>query len=123
MEVEREESEAGMAGEDEVWMDFNWEDPAGDEIRRKTLVGKIVSERPPNLNIVKNMIHKAWNMQNGLGISEIGENVYRFSFEKEEDCKRVIRGRPWMILGFLLVLEKWKPKLTMHEVELNWSPF
>lgn len=117
------ESSGVREDSDDMCLDIDWGDPTGEEVRKKTLVGRVVSERNLNRGTVKNMIFKAWNMQKGLGITEIGENVFKFAFDREEDCRRIIRGSPWMILGCLLVLEKWKPMLTLEEVELKWSPY
>lgn len=108
---------------EEAWMDFDWGDLTGDEVRRKTLIGRLVTDRTVNRNVVRNMIYKAWNMQGGLSITEVEDKIYKFAFDREEDCSRIIRGRPWMILGCLLVVEKWKPLLTLKEIELKWSPY
>lgn len=123
MDVDGGSGGGNMEGESEMWMDLDWEDPIGDAIRKRTLVGRVVSERSLNRNTMKGMIQKAWNLQKGLGITKVSDSTYRFSFDKEEDYNRVLKRRPWMILGHLLLLDIWKPKLTLEEVELSWSPY
>ena len=59
----------------------------------------------------------------GLGIVDASDNVFYFNFERDEDCARVLSGRPWMIMGFLLMLEKWTPRLMLKELGLNLSPY
>lgn len=75
-----------------------------------------------NTHTIKSMIIKAWNMQSGLKIVEVRENTFSFCFEREEDYARILKDRPWMILCFLLVLERWGQFLTLNEVDLNYSP-
>lgn len=104
-------------------LDIDWEDDSGENVKSRTLVGRIVAEKALNRNTAKAMIVKAWNMQKGLSILEVSENHFRFSFDKEEDCVRILKGRPWLILGCVLVLERWQPTLTLGEVSLTSSPY
>lgn len=123
MEAEGEEDGGHKVAENEVCIDLDWEDSSGLEARKRTLIGRIVADKVLNKNAVRNMIAKAWGLSKGLGIQDMGENCFRFSFDRDEDCRRVLKGRPWMILGNLLVLEVWQSMLTLEEISLSQSPF
>lgn len=93
--------------EENVLLDLDWKDSEISLLRNRTLIGRLVAERMVNKNTVKTMIHKAWSLQKGLSIVEVNGYTFKFCFEHVEDCERVLRGRPWLILGFLLIVERW----------------
>lgn len=117
------EADGGSNAEEELCLDIDWDDACGSDARKRTLVGRIVMDKALNKNMVRTMVGRAWNLQKGLSMIEVHENCFRFSFDKEEDCSRVLKGRPWLITGSLLVLERWQPLLTMEEIALNFSPY
>lgn len=123
MDIDGDAEGGGKRDGTEVCLEFDWEDPSAICARKRTLVGRFVTEKALNRNTVRAMIVKAWNMQKGLDILEISENCYRFSFDRKEDCCRILKGRPWMILGCLLILEWWQPMLTLGEIGLHFSPY
>ncbi|KAF7815390.1 reverse transcriptase [Senna tora] len=85
----------------------------------KALIGKLVSDKLVNRNTVRNMIQKSWNMVKGLTISEVSQNVFLFSFDEEEDCKRIVREGPWAILGRLLIVKPWSPEIAASDLDLD----
>lgn len=115
--------EIGGIGDDKDGLDFDWNDPVGSHVRDRTLVGRLVADKFINRNTIKSMIMKAWDFLKGLEIVDANDSVFYFNFERDEDCARVLSGRPWMIMGFLLVLEKWTPTLTLKELGLKLSPY
>lgn len=68
------------------------------EVRDHMIVGRLVTEKVLNKHTVKSMIIKAWNMHSGLEILKVRGNTFSFSFEREEDYARIMKGRPWIIL-------------------------
>lgn len=73
-----------------ILVDLDWESPATGSGRRRILVGKVVTEKALNRSRLETMIQKAWNVQSGLTIVEIGSNSFLFTFEKERLCQRVL---------------------------------
>lgn len=107
-----------MEDENMLVLDLDLEGADGVEVRSKTLVGELVAENAINRNTIKSMIQKAWNMPKGGSIVEVGDYVYRFNFENIEDCNRILRGRPSLILGYLLIVDSWPVYCTLNEINL-----
>lgn len=76
-----------------------------------------------NVKAAKDIISKAWANYLGLGITELGKNLFLFHFTREEDKKEVLKKAPWFTMNQLLVLETWHPHVAYHQIEFNSSPF
>ncbi|KAF7835731.1 reverse transcriptase [Senna tora] len=87
-----------------------------------TLIGKVLAEKVLNRNAVVSMIRKGWNVKDGVNIGEVGNNSFIFTFENKEVYNKVMRNRPWAILGYMLVIQKWRVDMAFHEVDLGVSP-
>ncbi|KAF7834733.1 TMV resistance protein N-like [Senna tora] len=82
-------------------VDLEWGENSNGNIGGRTLIGKVISSKALNKKTVMAMIRKGWNMGEGLSIIEAQDNMFVFNFEKEEECKRILKGRPWAILDGL----------------------
>ncbi|KAI9076574.1 hypothetical protein K1719_041560 [Acacia pycnantha] len=70
----------------------------------KILIGKVLLNRSYSRAAMVSILQKAWNLQAGFEVLEINGSAFLFSFEKEEEYNRILRGRPWSINGSLLNL-------------------
>lgn len=109
--------------ETEISLCLDWKESGEDSVRRRILIGRLVSEKPVNKNTVKSMIIKAWNAQDRLSIAEVSDSCFQFCFETVDMCERIYRGRLWLILGMLLIVERWSSLCTVGEVDLFRSPY
>ncbi|KAF7809654.1 reverse transcriptase [Senna tora] len=120
-------SEAMDTGEadrdDSVTLEWGSIDGGGDNVEKFILVGKIIADKTLNRNAVRSMILKGWNCRGEVVIGEMGVNLFMFTFEKEEDMVRVLKGRPWSIIGFLLNIQSWASMLAFHEIGWSLSPY
>uniref|UniRef100_A0A7N2R5Y6 DUF4283 domain-containing protein n=1 Tax=Quercus lobata TaxID=97700 RepID=A0A7N2R5Y6_QUELO len=87
------------------------------------LLGKPVSSRAAGLNIVKDVVLKAWKPVYPLEAKHLDKSTFMFSFHHEVDINKVFQKRPWSIRGDHLVLKKWRPELDWKEVNFSLSTF
>lgn len=87
------------------------------------LVGKILAPKPLRKQGVLHTINAMWRTKKGVTTSSLGENMYGFSFESEDDLNRVYDLAPWSIMGRLLVLRRWGPSESLEELDFDHGPF
>ena len=49
----------------------------------QTLIGKFLSCKPFNKSATQNMLRKAWGIEKGVQIVEVGSNLFQFKFKTE----------------------------------------
>lgn len=92
-------------------------------LARRILVGKIISEKPVNRQVAKELIAKAWTEFDKLQISDLGTNRFLFTFEDEQHCQTTIKKAPWFIMNHLMCVQYWIPEASPHEVYYDLNPF
>lgn len=101
--------------EEEI-LDLNWSNVEVKEAGSRTLIGRIMSKRSLNRSAIRSMILKAWNPKKEVKIVD-GEDVcFLFSFEDNGDCGTVLRDRPWLIMGLLLIGQERMSFMPIQEV-------
>ncbi|KAE9465719.1 hypothetical protein C3L33_02375, partial [Rhododendron williamsianum] len=78
---------------------------------RKSLFGKVISQKSPNLFGLKNTMEKVWGNPKDFRVLAIGDGIFQFIFPSELDATRVLRGKPWFFNNHFLILERWKPNI------------
>ncbi|KAJ1435962.1 hypothetical protein SESBI_04514 [Sesbania bispinosa] len=63
-------------------------------IARKTLVGRVLTDKNLNRPAVKEIIVRAWGLNEELKFFYMGPNVYVFHFKEEKDAKCVLEEGP-----------------------------
>lgn len=69
------------------------------DIAKRSLVGKILSGRLLNRGAVKTILSKAWGDLVGLQITDLGPNIYMFTFAEEKDVVEVMKRGPWFVMN------------------------
>lgn len=114
------EEEVGSSSEAFVEIDWN---NVEDEVPIKcSLIGKLMSSKSVNRSTMRNMLIRGWNVKD-FKITEMENNIFLFSFEKESDRSRILRNRPWTVTGILLVIQEWSSLLPISEVKWNFCPY
>ncbi|XWS66311.1 hypothetical protein CRYUN_Cryun05aG0188800 [Craigia yunnanensis] len=98
----------------EVLVEKEWiDDPS--EVSKNCLLGKILMRKPVNLEVMKTVFMKLWNMSSGLQIKEVGERHFVFQFS-DGLAKNVLQKQPWSFNRSLMVLKEFdgyaKPELV-----------
>ncbi|KAK4276100.1 hypothetical protein QN277_019089 [Acacia crassicarpa] len=90
------------------------------------LVGKIMTNKNLNIPTVLSMIRKGWHMgEDDMEAHELdrGELIFLFRFRDTKDFVRILKGRPWSILGHLLNLQIWEDGMILKDVNFDEAPF
>ncbi|KAI9075959.1 hypothetical protein K1719_042081 [Acacia pycnantha] len=90
----------------------------------RTLVGRLETDKNLNRGIVISMIKKGWGLDRDMEVHEMtNNNAFLFRFSSQAYYNRILKGRPWSILGALLNLQHWDEFMVFHEVNFGWCPF
>ena len=84
-----------------------------------SLIGKFLTCKPYNQKAAKNTLQKAWGSDKELQISKVGSNLFQFKFQSEYDLDRILRGGPWSFDNQLLMLMRWKARMSSKNVVLE----
>ncbi|KAJ1375649.1 Zinc finger, CCHC-type [Sesbania bispinosa] len=68
----------------------------GVELCSKSLIGKIITQKPIHLNSVQSALEGIWCNPVGFRMEEIFPKTFQFFFGSEEDTTRVLGGSPWL---------------------------
>ncbi|KAJ1399804.1 hypothetical protein SESBI_30028 [Sesbania bispinosa] len=89
------------------------------KIARQTLVGRILADKNLNRSAVKEILSKAWNIEEELSIMDLGPNVFLFGFTDSKMVSKVLQEGPWFVMGHLLSLQNWIPEASVFEVNYD----
>ena len=87
----------------DVLVDKEWIDVPS-EVSKNCLLRKILMRKLVNLEAMKTVFMKVWNMSSGLTIREVGERLHVFQFNDGIAKDRVLQKQPWSLNRSLLVL-------------------
>lgn len=65
------------------------------ERTRFCLVGKLLTERPFNVEAMKTTLKMVWKPTKGVDITDIGKNLFLFQFHHLLDRRHVMENGPW----------------------------
>lgn len=86
---------------------------------RWCLVGKLLSDRPADFDVVRNMMAGLCRPGKELYVKELESNLYLFQFFHEVDIQRVLEGTPWIINKIPLIIERLKEGENPRTLALN----
>ncbi|KAJ1394662.1 Zinc knuckle CX2CX4HX4C [Sesbania bispinosa] len=92
-------------------------------LEKRTLIGRIIADKVLNKNAVKEIVSKAWNLQEELKIVDMGPNIYLFTISAVSSVKKILEGGPWFIMGHLLSLQNWVPEASVFEINYDFVKF
>nr|POE82681.1 hypothetical protein CFP56_61986 [Quercus suber] len=103
-----------MAGLDEMWARFSLsgEEERGAEVLRQKelvvqrLVGKFLTKRVLNVDVVARTFKPLWKPIGELKLQDIGDNILLFKFEDILDLERVLEYEPWSYDRNLVVFQR-----------------
>ena len=89
----------------EVVIEKDWIEETTDA-RRNCLLGKLLTKRVLNLEVMRSVVYKVWKLVGGLEIKEVDDKVYVFQFEYEIEKDRVLVRQPWSFNKSLIILKE-----------------
>ncbi|OMP10859.1 hypothetical protein COLO4_04212 [Corchorus olitorius] len=87
------------------------------------LIGKLLSRRAVNIEVMRNILHWVWKLSGGLQIQAVGDKLFIFQFEKEIEKDRVFQQSPWSFNKALLVLGEYDAFPNLESVRLEECSF
>ncbi|XP_075511118.1 uncharacterized protein LOC142546988 [Primulina tabacum] len=87
------------------------------------LVGRFLTDRLINFNIMRNRLAEIWRPVRGMAVKEIRPNIYLFQFFHSMDLSRIMDGGPWTFDNFLLIHQKLQPGEVPTNVPLYFVNF
>ncbi|KAF7814429.1 TMV resistance protein N-like [Senna tora] len=118
-----ESSKGGDCDSGEEILNLRWNVGEAKWLESNSLVGQLMLEKHINQNVAMAMIMKGWNLNEELSILEVKVNTFVFSFVNLDDYNKVLKGRPWTILGCLLNIRKLSSIRVLHEIDFSLAPF
>ncbi|GMY31888.1 hypothetical protein FCV25MIE_27130 [Fagus crenata] len=90
-----------------------------------TLMGKLITTKNFPINVIKDIVTKAWSQMRSIevDVKRLDRNIFMFKFKYEAHLQVVFRKRPWTIRGAHLILKEWKSDLSWQEVDFSTSTF
>ncbi|KAJ1439944.1 hypothetical protein SESBI_02168 [Sesbania bispinosa] len=78
------------------------------------LLGKKVG-----LKFMQNRLEKMWRPLGDMEVMDMENDYFLVRFSSPEDYEHVFQGGPWMIMGFYLVVQKWRPEFFPRADQLK----
>ncbi|KAF3436922.1 hypothetical protein FNV43_RR19675 [Rhamnella rubrinervis] len=92
-------------------------------ITKTTLLGIFLATRNFRRFLLKDMVQKVWKLKSRVHIDNVGDNIFKFSFENKEDKDRIFKQRSWSFDGAHLILKEWSEYMGLQEVDFNFTTF
>lgn len=87
------------------------------------LMGRLLTERPYNVEAFKRIMSNVWAPANGMVIRVFRPNMYAFQFFHWRDKEKVLEGRPWCFDNTLIMLKEVDDDEQPDQVTITHSPF
>ena len=100
-------------------VDLNWSGAADQRGGEKLLVGKLFATKKQGLDVLKDLIQRAWRPHGKVGVSVESQNLFVFSFDTPRDIDRVLKDSPWTVNGHLLNLQKWEQGKRIEQLDMS----
>ncbi|XP_057444444.1 uncharacterized protein LOC130736658 [Lotus japonicus] len=100
-------------------LELEVDEVGGLQLAQRTLVGKVLAEKPLNKIAIKDVLTKAWATEDEVKISDMGLNIFMFNFKDKEGAKKIYEGGPWNVMGNLLSLQNWIPEESIFELDFS----
>ncbi|GAV84207.1 DUF4283 domain-containing protein/zf-CCHC_4 domain-containing protein [Cephalotus follicularis] len=94
-------------------------DPAG----HFCLIRSLLRPKSFNKETLKKTMQSLWRGKYGLRIREVGNNMFLFMFNNNEDRMKVLKLGPWHFNKHILLLEKMEKETNLSQIELYKPSF
>jgi hypothetical protein len=89
---------------------------------KNSIIGKILAPKQISKQVLHSSLMGIWCSPVGFKITELENNMYQFSFEKEADVTRILKGEPWIIRNVWLKLHLWNRTTNIQELDFQHVP-
>ncbi|KAJ1382069.1 Zinc knuckle CX2CX4HX4C [Sesbania bispinosa] len=88
----------------------------------RSLVGRIITEKPVHVNSLQNALASIWCNPKGFKVEELEPKTFRFFFEEDADMERILRGSPWIFRNSWLSLLRWERNQDFNTLKFTTVP-
>ncbi|XP_010511133.1 PREDICTED: uncharacterized protein LOC104787294 [Camelina sativa] len=77
-----------------------------------TLIGRLMN---PVRQIMESLVAnfpKIWKLEEKVVGADLGQGVFQFNFDDEEDIPSILQNRPYHFDGWMVSLERWEPIIS-----------
>ena len=96
---------------------------AAKELSSLGLAGRLIARKTINRNKIRAILSKAWKTTSGVSVNDVGDNLFLFRFNTEDDRQTILDLAPWFVEGFLLVLKPCSNLTPICNIDFTGSPF
>lgn len=98
-------------------------DPNKLSVPKFVIIGKLAMKKYVNLFDVDKGLKSIWNVAKELESTQVGDNLYLFTFKNESTLERVMKNQPWNFRGSLLILNRTIGDVYPTDLILQKVPF
>ena len=84
-----------------------------------SLIGKFLTCKPFNKREALSTIKKAWGLEDGVHVVEVGSNLFQFKFRSEFELDRVYTDGLWCLDNQALLLTRWESGMAATNVKFE----
>lgn len=84
-----------------------------------SLIGKFLTCKSFNKRAALVSLKKAWGLEDGVQVVEVGPNLIQFKFRSEFELDRVYTGGLWCFDNQALLLNRWKARMMTTNVKFD----
>ncbi|KAK6136615.1 hypothetical protein DH2020_029648 [Rehmannia glutinosa] len=85
----------------------------------RSLLGKSFGSKKINFAGLRNTLLNIWQTRDPLTVREIGNNLFQFIFQNQEDKNRVLKGKTWTFDNQYLLLREWSEDILEKVESIN----
>uniref|UniRef100_A0A803PIJ1 Reverse transcriptase domain-containing protein n=1 Tax=Cannabis sativa TaxID=3483 RepID=A0A803PIJ1_CANSA len=93
--------------------------PTPMEMVKKGALAKCFGKAPLPRNRVKQILSGIWSLKGKWWMKTMETGLWGIFFEREDDLKNVLNGRPWIMAGQILNLQEWPKDGYWHLVDMR----
>ena len=84
-----------------------------------SFIGKFLTCKPFNKRAALNTLRRAWGLDEGVQMVEVGSNLFQFKFKTEFEMERILKSGPWSFDNQVLMVQRWKQGMTAENVKFE----
>ncbi|CAA0834243.1 Unknown protein [Striga hermonthica] len=80
-----------------------------------SLLGKVYGDKKANFYGLKTTLGSIWTTKHPFTIKSLGDNIFQFLFQIEEDRDKILTSKTWSFDGQYILLKQWVPGDTVFK--------
>lgn len=77
-----------------------------------TLIGRVTNPQEQRIWALLPALPRKWQLQGRATGSDLGNGLFQYRFEREEDLQRVLDNRPYHFAYWMVIIQRWEPIIS-----------